>query len=170
MFDEGVDVDTIESGDEMKLVYSEGLRQRRCNATLNIDYPDSLYVGPNEGWKNLNILTPTEKETYKIDSPKGLLVVRFWFSRIVTIKDSMKEREMQVGDLKQHPLVAFPSSERTGCRGTVLAWIDSCFVLNGPQGHYWERGSDGHYEIEARVGSNDIADHDILQISSLILL
>jgi hypothetical protein len=61
------------------------------------------------------------------------------------------------------------SCERTGCRGTVL--VDSCFIHNGSRGHYWEIGSDGQYEeIEARVGTNDNNDHDILQISSVLLL
>jgi hypothetical protein len=68
------DIDSIES-DEIKLVFTEAFRQRRCNDTLNIHYPDAFYASPNEGWKNLKILTPIEKETYNIDSPEGLIVV-----------------------------------------------------------------------------------------------
>jgi hypothetical protein len=81
----GADVDSIES-DEMKLVYSESFRQRRCNATLKINYPDSFYTGPNEDWKSLKILTPIERATYKIDSPKGSSWC-VWFSRIFTFKE-----------------------------------------------------------------------------------
>jgi hypothetical protein len=69
--------------------------------------------------------------------------------------------------LKQHPLVAFRVN---GQDVEALSWIDSCFILNGSQGHYWKIGSDGQYEIEARVGNNDNNEHDILQISSVILL
>ena len=164
MFDEGADVNSIES-DEMKLVYSEALRQGRCNATLNIDYPDSFYTGPNEGWKNLKILTPIERETYKIDSPRGLIVVCLVQPNLYD--KGMNGREIQVGDLKQHPLVSFRVN---GQHVEALSWIDTCFLLNGPKGHYWEIGSDGQYDIEARVGNNDNDDHDILQISSVILL
>jgi hypothetical protein len=164
MFDEGADIDSIES-DEMKLVYTEAFRQRRCNATLNIDYPDAFYAGPNEGWKNLKILTPIEKETYKIDSPEGLIVVCLVQPNLYN--KGFNGREIQVGDLKQHPLVAFRVN---GQDVEALSWIDSCFILNGSQGHYWKIGSDGQYEIEARVGNNDNNEHDILQISSVILL
>jgi hypothetical protein len=164
MFDEGADVDSIE-GEEMKLVYSEALRQRRCDATLNIDYPDSFYVGPNEGWKSLKILTRLERETYKMDSPEGLIIVCLVQPNLY--RQGFNAREIKVGDLKKHPLVAFRVN---GQAVKALSWIDSCFILNGAQGHYWEIGSDGQYEIEARVGNNDDADHDILQISSVIVL
>jgi hypothetical protein len=164
MFDEGADVDSIES-EEMKLVYSEALRQTRCNATLNIDYPDSFYVGPNEGWKSLKIMTRFEKETYKIDSPEGLIIVCLVQPNLY--RKGFSAREIQVGDMKKHPLVSFRVN---GEAVEALSWIDSCFILNGAQGHYWEIGSDGQYEIEARVGNNDDADHDILQISSVIVL
>jgi hypothetical protein len=175
MFDEGADVASIESG-EMKLVYSETLRQSRCNATLNIDYPDSVYVGPNEGWKSLKILTPLEKETYKIDSPKGLIVVCLVQPNLYKkgfnglYKKGFNGREIQVGDLQQGvgvPRVTFRVNEQAV---VGLSWIDSCFALKGPQGHYWEIGSDGQYEIEARVGGGDDTERDILQISSVILL
>jgi hypothetical protein len=79
----------------------------------------------------------------------------------------MNGREIQVGDLKQHPLVAFRVN---GQDIEAMSWIDTCFILNGPQGHYWEEGGDGQYDIEARVGNTDNDDHDILQISSVILL
>jgi hypothetical protein len=164
MFDDGADVDSIESK-EMKLVYSEALRQSECNVTLNIDYPDSFYVGPNEGWKSLKILTRLERDTYKIDSPEGLIIVCLVQPNLYSI--GFNGREMQVGDLKKNPLVSFRVN---GHAVEALSWIDSCFILNGAQGHYWEIGSDSQYEIEARVGNNDNADHDILQISSVILL
>jgi hypothetical protein len=165
MFDEGADMESIESG-EMKLVYSEKIRQGKCNATLNIDYPDSFYLGPNEGWKSLRILTPIEKETYNIDSPKGLIVVCLVQPNLY--KTGFSGREIQVGDLKNQPLVSF----RVNGHAVVgLSWIDSCFALKGPQGHYWDIGSDGQYEIEARVGEeDDDARGYILQISSVILL
>jgi hypothetical protein len=166
MFDEGVDVDSsVDSdSDEMKLVYAEKLRQNKCNATLNIDYPDSFYVGPNEGWKSLRIMTRLEKETYKIESPKGLILVCLVQPNLY--ERGFEGREIQVGDLKRHPVVDF----RVNGQAVVgLSWIDPCFSLNGPQGHYWEIGSDGQYEIEARVRNND-EEHYILQISSVILL
>jgi hypothetical protein len=164
MFEEGADMDSIDSA-QMKLVYSEKIRQSKCNATLNIDYPDSFYIGPNEGWKSLRILTPIEKETYKIDSPKGLIVVCLVQPNLYKI--GFNGKEIQVGELKDQPLVSF---QVNGEDVVGLSWIDSCFALKGSQGHYWDIGSDGQYEIEARVGEDDNARGYILQISSVILL
>jgi hypothetical protein len=125
MFDEGADIDSIES-DEMKLVYTEAFRQRRCNATLNIDYPDAFYAGPNEGWKNLKILTPIEKETYNIDSPEGLIVVCLVQPNLYD--QGFNAREIKVGDLKQHPLVSFRVN---GQDVEALSWLTRALSTTG---------------------------------------
>jgi hypothetical protein len=104
-------------------------------------------VGSNEGWKRLQIPTQLEKETDKIDSPKGLVLVCLAGSKSLHeriqrwIDPSWRIEETASGHL----------SSVNGRAMMGLAWKDSYLALNRPQGHYWEMGGD-EYETETRVG------------------
>lgn len=152
----------------MKLVYTETLRQKHCNVTLNRDYPDCFYVGPNEGWKSLVIPSDKEREAYRIEKLRGLIIV-------CLVKPNLYDRgfngqEIKAGDLHTRFGDHSVRFRVNGLPVQGITVLETCSMLKGDNGHYWEPGPTGRYEIEAMIGDQDETQRNILQISSVILM